>query len=317
MNKRISVVFVAVTIITATFSVWLINSKRQDQAIHLISKDHPFSFVKSLDGTEVDGDIRQNNDGNLVVSGELKRLFDYYLSATGEKDLPDIQTQIEKILDQKLKPVAARQAKQLLSQYIAYKKALVSLEQEGTNNAHAGDDVFATVKTRWQRMHQLRAQFFNEKEIQAMFGFDDAYDQDALARLVISQDKTLTEAQKKEKLLALDNAMSPELREAKTAPYQLTHLNEQTEKMRREGASEDDIYRMRAAATSPEAADRLAQVDRDSNDWNRRIKHYLEQRQQRGLTTSETMTADQQTQLQQLRNQLFTAQEQKRLSAYE
>ena len=209
------------------------------------------------------------------------------------------------------------QAKQLLVQYIAYKKALVGLEQDGATKTQASDTLLTSVRNRWQRMHQLRAQFFSEKEIQAMFGFDDVYDQDALERMAIDQDATLTSAQKKEKLAALDAAMSPELREAKSAPYQVVRLQEQTEKMRRDGASEDDIYRLRAAATSPEAANRLAEVDRETNDWNARIQRYVNQRQQLGLASSAALTSEQQTQLQQLRNTMFTAQEQKRLPAYE
>ena len=170
-------------------------------------------------------------------------------------------------------------------------------------------------------MRHTRSQFFSDKEIQAMFGFDDAYDQDALARMAISQDKNLTEAQKKEKLQALDTSMSPELREAKTAPYQVIRLTEQSEKMRREGASDDEIYRMRAAATSPEAANRLAELDQETNDWNKRINQYLTQRKQLALDQTSANSNEQesklQQQLQQLRNQYFTTQEQARLAAYE
>lgn len=317
MNTKTTLVLVAAACSAATFFLWPSRSDTHEQRVQLTANDHAFSFVKSLNGTDVDGDIKQNADGNLIVSSELRRLFDYYLSAMGEKNLPEIQGQIDKILDQKLPALAARQAKQLLVQYIAYKKALVGLEQDGATKTQASDTLLTSVRNRWQRMHQLRAQFFSEKEIQAMFGFDDAYDQDALERMAIDQDATLTGAQKKEKLAALDAAMSPELREAKSAPYQVVRLQEQTEKMRRDGASEDDIYRLRAAATSPEAANRLAEVDRETNDWNARIQRYVNQRQQLGLASSDTLTPEQQTQLQQLRNTMFTAQEQKRLPAYE
>ncbi len=87
--------------------------------------------------------------------------------------------------------------------------------------------------------------------------------------------------------------------------------------MRNEGASEDDIYRMRAAATSPEAANRLAQLDRDNDDWNKRISLYLENRKQLISSPTKASDDDQKNALQQLRNKYFTSQEQRRLAAYE
>ena len=319
MNIKMKQSLLAAAFLSAVFFLWKMETGKQEPAVRLTANDHQFSFVRSLEGTSIDGNVSESNDGNLLISAELKRLFDYYLSATGEKSLPDIRAQIEKTLDQKLKPNAAQQAKQLLNRYIAYKQALVNLE---TDTSHAdANDMLTAVKNKWDSMRHTRSQFFSDKEIQAMFGFDDAYDQDALARMAISQDKNLTEAQKKEKLQALDTSMSPELREAKTAPYQVIRLTEQSEKMRREGASDDEIYRMRAAATSPEAANRLAELDQETNDWNKRINQYLTQRKQLALDQTSANSNEQesklQQQLQQLRNQYFTTQEQARLAAYE
>ncbi|MBC3861093.1 lipase chaperone [Undibacterium jejuense] len=321
MKTRTKFLLLAVMIVTAFFSLHFFKPDNKNQEIHLTADDHQFAFVHSLEGTNADGDIQQNKDGDLQLDAELKRLFDYYLSAIGEKSLPEIQSQIEKILDQKLQAQAARQAKELLKRYIAFKQALVDLEKNASSTLSTNDNLLSAVNNKWQSMRQLRSQFFSEKEIQAMFGFDDAYDLDALSRLAISQDKTLTDAERRNKLQTLDKNMPADLKAAKDAPYQVIRLEDQAKKMRNEGASEDDIYRMRAAATSPEAANRLAQVDRDINDWNGRVSQYLEQRKQ--LTSSPTNASDndndndKQRALQQLRNKYFTSQEQRRLAAYE
>ncbi|MFZ6752233.1 lipase secretion chaperone [Undibacterium sp. Dicai25W] len=319
MKTRTKFLLLAVMIVTAFFSLQLLKPDNKNHEIHLTANDHQFAFVHSLEGTSTDGDIQQNKEGDLQLDAELKRLFDYYLSAIGEKSLPEIQSQIDKILDQKLQIKAAVQAKELLKRYIAFKQALVELEKNASSNMSSNADLLSAVNNKWQSMRQLRSQFFSEQEIQAMFGFDDAYDQDALSRLAISQDKTLTDAERRNKLQTLDKNMPADLKAAKDAPYQVIRLEDQAKKMRNEGASEDGIYRMRAAATSPEAANRLAQVDRDINDWNGRISQYLEQRKQ--LTSSPTNASDndndKQRALQQLRNKYFTSQEQRRLAAYE
>ena len=317
MKTKSKFFLLAVMLVAAFFSMKIFKPDNENQKIHLTTDDHQFAFVHSLEGTIADGAIQEDRDGNLQLDAELKRLFDYYLSAIGEKNLPEIQSQIEKILDQKLQVKAAAQAKELLKRYITFKQALVELEKNASKSVSANTDLFSAVNNKWQNMRQLRSQFFSEKEIQAMFGFDDAYDQDALSRLAISQDNTLTDAEKRRKLQILDKNMPADLKAAKDAPYQVIRLEEQAKKMRNDGASEDDIYRMRAAATSPEAANRLAQVDRDINDWNSRINEYLEQRKQLISSPTNTSDNDQQSALQQLRNKYFTSQEQRRLAAYE
>ena len=81
------------------------------------------------------------------------------------------------------------------------------------------------------------------------------------------------------------------------------------------GGSEDDVYRMRAAATSPEAADRLADLDREQAAWKARIDDYLAQRG--ALLSSAGSEADHQAAVAALRDRLFTPEEQRRLPAYE
>jgi lipase chaperone LimK len=78
-------------------------------------------------------------------------------------------------------------------------------------------------------------------------------------------------------------------------------------KLREQGASDDDVYRLRAAAFSPEAANRLAQLDREEAEWRARIVAYKAQRP----------TAGDETALQQLRDKYFSGDEQRRLGAYE
>ncbi len=82
-------------------------------------------------------------------------------------------------------------------------------------------------------------------------------------------------------------------------------LEESAAAMRAQGASEDEVYRMRAASLTPEAATRLADLDREEAAWKSRIASYQARR-----------TADP-VALQKLRDELFTTDEQKRLGAYE
>jgi lipase chaperone LimK len=260
-------------------------------------------FVRSMQGTRPDGDIKVTAGDVLVADAQLASLFDYYLSAVGEKPLDVIRQQIEQELERRLKPAAAAEGKRLLGNYIAYKTALVELDK----NPQLSGNGLAAIRSRMQKMQELRARFFSPAESKGMFGFSDSEDMDALARMEVGQDKSLSEKQKQEKLAALDAAMPAALREAREAPLKIVKLEDTAAKMRQQGASEDDIYRMRAAALTPEAAARMAEVDRGEADWKNRIAAYLAERSK--LSGDDAVA--------ELRNRMFDANEQKRLPSYE
>ena len=128
----------------------------------------------------------------------------------------------------------------------------------------------------------IGARLHVRSDLSSRVGQVDAYDLDAISRLEISQDNTLTELQKQQALGALDVARSAELRDAHDAPMAVVRLEETTAQLRQNGASDDDVYRARAAAFDPQAAARLAEVDRDEAAWKVRIQTYLAERDRLG-----------------------------------
>jgi lipase chaperone LimK len=309
-TKTLSILAAALAIaLTAVFSYLIWTPSDIPETENIMQDKDVFSFVKSMDGTISDGQIKQDSEV-LIVDAALRRFFEYYLSAIGEKSLSEIRLKIESELDRTLSLKAANQAKEILSRFIAFKQELVTLEK----NSNFAGNTDNKPRQRFIHMQQLRSRFFSQQENQALFGSDDDYDLDALARLDISKDHRLSDTQKNEKLLALNTAMPVALRVEKEAPYKLIRLEENVVKMRLNGASEDDIYRMRAMDTTPEAAARLASLDREELDWKSRINVYIKQRAnlQDGFSEQDRLAA-----LQQIRDQLFSPVEQKRLPAYE
>ncbi|HEY0588621.1 MAG TPA: lipase secretion chaperone, partial [Pseudoduganella sp.] len=207
----------------------------------------------------------------------------------------------------RLKSAAAAEAKRLLSQYLSYKRALA--EAERSQHAPASGTSFAAAaRHRLLAMQELRKRYFSPTEAAGLFGDTDARDQDAIARLELVDDKTLTPAQRLQKMAELDRKLPAGLQEERAAPQRVLNLEQQVETARGSGASEDDIFRLRAAAFDPQAASRLAQLDRERADWLRRVAAYRSA--SAGLGGNPAA-------IQQLRDSLFTSWEQKRLGAYE
>src|SRR5690606_19818417 len=84
----------------------------------------------SLRGTEVGGRLQTDADGNLLISDQLRHLFDYYLSTTGEQNHAQIVAQVQALIRDSLDDPARSQALDLFQRYLDYQRALVALEQD-------------------------------------------------------------------------------------------------------------------------------------------------------------------------------------------
>lgn len=272
------------------------------------SRSDPLAFVPSMLGTRPDGQLRQQGPDLLVLSPELVYLFDYYLAATGEKPLDAIRAEIRHELEHRLQGKALAEAWRLLDAYIGYKRALAGVEAGLTASANP----VAAARHRLLAMQQARSSYFSAAESAALFGASDAYDEDAIARMEISSDRQLTETQRQQRWQALDASLTPAQREERAAPGRVLALEQAVARAREHGADDNEIYRLRAATFSPAAADRLAELDKEEADWQRRIASYQERR--RALLDQGRSNGDA---MQQLRDASFSPSEQLRLGAYE
>ncbi|MRW93646.1 lipase chaperone [Duganella sp. FT80W] len=266
-----------------------------------------FAFVPSMLGTQPDGGARADASERLVVNTELAYLFDYYLAGLGEQSLAAIRAEIVRELERRLPAGAAAEARRLLDAYLAYKGALATLEQ----GLPAGATPAERARQRLTAMQRLRKNYFSDTEVAALFSASDAYDLDAIARLDIAANTALSDARRQQQLSALDAALPAAARADRDAPTSVIRLEDAVARARAAGTDDNEIYRMRAAALSPSAAARLAEVDREEADWQRRIGAYQAQRRQL------LQSAPNEAALQQLREAGFNPSEQKRLPAYE
>lgn len=88
-----------------------------------------------------------------------------------------------------------------------------------------------------------------------------------------------------------------------------------TEQMKKRGANDQQLLEMRTELVGIEAAQRLAELDKKNQDFDRRFKSY--QQQKRQITASNASPSEKQQQIAALEQKLFSDNEQKRLVGYE
>ena len=210
----------------------------------------------SLEGTSPDGGVETDGFGHLRPSRELRQLFDYYLSASGEEPRRRINARIIAALRERLPSPAADEALSVLHHYLAYRRAVRRVPPDlGT-------------------AHDVRVRILGRDVAEAFFAVDEAAASFLLARRAVATDPDLAPAERDARLAALEARLPEPVRawraEAVT-PLQLMH---EEEALRASGGSDADIRALRERMVGADAADRLAALDQDRAAWQARVDEY-------------------------------------------
>ncbi len=271
---------------------------------NLDARDAEFSLDKSsLRGTDVDGGIALDANGQVVLDLGMRRLFDYYLSLMGEQDIVQIRSLLKDYLLGKYSPANTDSVLKYFDRYSDYLSALTDLNIGGLSKP----------EDRLVKVNALRKEMLGEEMAFAFFAEEEMLAALTLKRMAIANDKSLSSEEKARRLIALDAAAHYSARtEADTAAL----VSEQTDQLETLKLTDAQRAAEREALWGKEAASRLAELDQQRAQWDTRVNQYLLERSRidanRGLSPlarDRAITA--------LRNQHFNAAEQRRIASLE
>lgn len=113
----------------------------------------------SFRGTTVDGVFRLDANGNLLISEDIRQIFDYFLAAVGEEPLATSVERLRAYITEQLSANAREQALTLLNQYLDYKRELVLLERDLPQMANLD-----ALRQREAAVQALRARLFDAQD---------------------------------------------------------------------------------------------------------------------------------------------------------
>lgn len=236
----------------------------------------------SLRGTEPDGALPFDANGELVVTRDVLDFFEYYLSATGEEPLAAIRARIVAEIEARLPPTAQAAALDLLERTLAYREAVRALHAEGL----AGVDL----ERRLQRIREVRRAFFSAPEREAFFAAEETRWSIDLESRRVALDPRLDAAERASRLAALEERLPPQQREARSSAQAATQLRQDEAVLREKGASDAEIHALRADRFGPEAAERLRALDERRAAFQERLDAWwseAERLREDGATASE------------------------------
>ena len=257
---------------------------------------------RSLRGTRIDGGLAVGADGHFVPGPEARRLFDYFLTASGEEPPDRTRARIVAEIARRLPEPAASEAVALLNRYLDYRTRASSLE--------TGGDLTEDVES----LARLRAEVLGPANSRALFGDDQAVAAHAAEAARIAADGSLSPDERARRIAALDAGLPAAAREARARVLGPLALAKAEAQLRAHGATAEDIRKLREQTVGPEAAARLAALDERRAQWQRRLDDFRTARQ--AIESDATLdVAERDRRIQELVTERFTPAERLRVQA--
>ncbi|MEJ8826521.1 lipase secretion chaperone [Variovorax humicola] len=227
-----------------------------------------------------------------LLTPELVRIFEQMLGDARAKDKAGLLAEMRASIDVYLPPEWRVRGLALLERYVDYREALSALTAPDPRDPVA-------LRQAFDARAALRARYFAHEEVTGLFGPDEQLDRYMLEKRELEQNTVLSAEQRRE---ALDQAaatwLTPEQRQDRIDAIAHLAVAEQSVAFEARGASPQERFQLREQAYGYEAAQRLAALDQQEQDWQARLARYA--------------AADASTQAQ-LQQQIFTPEEALRL----
>jgi len=186
--------------------------EKQDVIASTPSEHDQLIISDTLDGTSIDGSLKADGAGNLILDIDVRDFFDYFLSTADDVGPAQAIAEIQRYAQQYLPQPANTQALELLSNYLRYKQTEFQLQQTPiTHQVLADADALAVLRTSFDQLKLKRKSLFSAEQDAALFALEDSYASYTLSSLEIMADETTNDEQKKSKLNLLESQLPPEL----------------------------------------------------------------------------------------------------------
>ncbi len=235
----------------------------------------------------------------LLAEGLRDRLEAMLMEAGDVADPQALKQRLAQLVGQHFAPELVTRALALAERYVDYRVALGGL--------HAPQDLNdpSALRNTLEARQKVRSQFFDDAEYNALFAREAELDRYTLARLEATRNTQLSAEQRTQALQDAEAELSPQRRAERNAATAHMAAAEQTASFNAQNTDERTRHTVRAAQYGEPAAQAMAKLDREEQNWQQRLAQYSEARARQGEGAA----------LQQLRQQLFSAEEQLRIDA--
>ncbi|HWX10839.1 MAG TPA: lipase secretion chaperone [Trinickia sp.] len=245
--------------------------------------------------------------GRLAQTRAVRDFFDYFLAAQHEMSAAALDTMVQREIASQLDGTAAQaEALDLWRRYSAYRDAVTRTAPlqapQQVNGASSGPDLDAIQSALAQRA-SIAGRTMGTAWSESFFGHEWRRANCDLARLRVTNDGSLTDAQKAARLEALTDLLPPDERAASEREARLRASVEAIAALQTQSLPAEELRAAATQALGAEAAERVVQMQKDDFAWREKYEAYADQRAR--IDAMGLAPADRDAQIAQLRERAF------------
>jgi len=270
----------------------------------------PLPRDERISDIDVDGSVRVDMNGNLVLDPSLRRFLDFYIGLTGDQTHAEALRQ-RLAAEMRQRGISAQvqlEVLEILDNYLAYRGAAEALAVRRSGNV---EDLQAVL----DELQDLRRKHLGPDVAEGFFGAEEARLRLMLDRQRVLADERLSSQEREQALAHIDQLLPDYSVQNRRRSEAVVSTSLKVSEMREQGASEEEVLAVRLEAYGPEAAGRLSRLDEQRTQWQSRVAEYRRQKaliDQGGGLAAE----DRQAEVEALRLRMFEAEhERRRISA--
>lgn len=268
---------------------------------------------KSLMGTVVDGEFKVDQKGNLLATNDIRRIFDYFLSAENQESKECLIQRIRDHIEKKLKPPASGQALKLLEGYIAYLDYLEKSDQNGSNEKNSIEGIKKSLELRME----ARRRYLPEEAVKAFFEEEEAEDRFNIEVLALQNRQDISSEELEKRTIELETMLPEKIRNQRIGQRLEQSAEARIKDLQSKGEENSEaIFQIRESVYGKDAAERMASRDKEKYEWKRRVEAFNQEKNRINEKTG--IPKSQKTQeINMVRASMFTELEARRMEAQE
>lgn len=275
------------------------------------------ALIPTMSDTEVDGDLKTDAAGNLILDLAVRDYFDYFLSAADQAGLEAAVGALVQDAGGRLQEPALGQLSRLLGDYLDYKRASLALLQQPLSAQQQVDpnSQLGALQQAFDGLRQLRREHLSSAASEAFFGAEEAYGRYTLEAMTLQARQDLSADAKAAAVEALRGQLPEALRSSEERQAEAVTQQVESTRLWQEGASEEEVRRFLAMTYDPPMVEQLLAEQRADRAWQQHYEAYREELA--NLTRGGLSAQDQQVERERLRQRLFTVEDQHRVETYD
>jgi lipase chaperone LimK len=240
--------------------------------------------------------------GHLLKSHAVREFFDYLMTTQGEISSAALDTLVRRQIAAQLDGLPAQaEALDVWRRYRAYQDGLAHLSTVPASPNGKPD--FDVLQLELDQRAALASRAMGDWNA-AFFGNEVQKQQIDLESLRIAADPSLSDAQKRARIAALEQQLPLEERATRERARRQRETIETVAALQKSGASPEALRAQITQTLGPQAAERAAQMQQDENAWQAKYAQYAAQRAQ--VDAQGLSPADREASIARLRAQFFT-----------